>query len=185
MFDRSGFWSTAPDWRQTVYSTARLRLAAAVMPTVWRLSGFGSRTVLAELGVRHVLGPRDACDATDYALRLAPDSVLLICDPAACAALRDLGERPRLVVSELSDGFVGMDITGSAAPLVLQLANEYPFMDLTDRPDESARMTFAGLPVVVMRRHDGWRLHVERPWAAALWRWLMRHVQYVEEDGQT
>ncbi|MBU3672161.1 MAG: hypothetical protein FGM43_06380 [Sinobacteraceae bacterium] len=185
MFDRSGFWSTAPDWRQTVHFTARLQLAAAVLPAVWRLSGSASRSVLAELGVRHALGPRDACDAANYALRLAPDSVLLICHPAAHAVLHELGEHPQLVVSELSDGFVGMDITGSAAPLLLQLANEYPFMDLTDRPEESARMTFAGLPVVVMRRHDGWRLHVERPWAAALWRWLMQHVQHVEEGGRT
>jgi len=30
----------------------------------------------------------------------------------------------------------------------------------------------AGQRVIVSRREAGWRLHVERPMAAMLWRWL-------------
>jgi hypothetical protein len=38
-------------------------------------------------------------------------------------------------------------------------------------------MQFAGFRLVVSRRAQGWRLHIERPWAAALWRWLQAHVE--------
>ena len=40
------------------------------------------------------------------------------------------------------------------------------------RPGESANLVFAGLRVAVVRRGDGYRLHVERPYATALWTWL-------------
>jgi len=183
MFDRSGFWSPPPDWRQATHAEERLQITAVVLHAAWRLSGSSRHVVLTEIGVRQILGPRDVCDAARYALRLTPDSVLLIGDAADSATLRQSSDRPERVMSELSAGFIGIDITGAAAPSLMQLASEYPFMDKTYRPEESARMGFAGLPVVMMRRSGGWRLHIERPWAAALWRWLVEHGKQVGKDG--
>jgi hypothetical protein len=55
--------------------------------------------------------------------------------------------------------------------------SEYPFDDTTIYPHESASMQFAGLRVIVSHRERGWRLHAERPWAPALWRWLQAHIE--------
>jgi hypothetical protein len=35
-------------------------------------------------------------------------------------------------------------------------------------------MLFAGQRVILARLPQGWRLHVERPHAAAIWQWLQR-----------
>ena len=37
----------------------------------------------------------------------------------------------------------------------------------------------AGLRVAVARHSTGWRLHIERPWAPALWRWLEAGVNTI------
>jgi hypothetical protein len=55
--------------------------------------------------------------------------------------------------------------------------NEYPLSHNTILPHESAVMQFAGFRLALARRPDGWRLHIERPWAPALWRWLQAHVE--------
>lgn len=182
-FDRSAFWSAPPDWRQARLESDRVQLAAVALPAVWRLSGAGTQSLLTELGIQHVVGPREPCDAANYALRIAPRSVLLVCQATKAATLDHLGDRDAVVLSELSDGYLGIDVAGRDALLLLQLASEYSFTDATDRPSESARMLFADLPVALMRRSDGWRLHVERPWGAALWRWLVEHVQCIEKGG--
>lgn len=185
MFDRSAFWSPPPDWRRARIGSDRLQLAAIGLPAVWRISGVGRQSLLAELAVHDVVGPRDSCDAENYALRIAPDSVLLVCEGPIAAVLKRHGDHEAVVTSDMSGGYLGIDLTGVAALSLLQLASEYPFTDALDRPDESARMNFAGLPVIMMRRTDGWRLHVERPWAAALWRWLVEHIECVEKGGRT
>ena len=183
MFDRSAFWSPTPDWQQARLAGRALQLSALVLPVVWRLSGPEIRPALDELGLGQIVGPRDRCDVASYALRLAPDSVLLVCDAAASARLREFGDHAGLILSELSGGFVGIDLTGEDASELLQLASEYPFTSAADHPRESARMAFAGLPVAVMRRGNGWRLHAERPWATALWRWLVEHANHNGKGG--
>jgi hypothetical protein len=40
------------------------------------------------------------------------------------------------------------------------------------RPSESANIVFGGLSLAVVCRPDGWRLHVERLHATALWTWF-------------
>jgi len=184
-FDRSAFWSAPPDWQQARVAGDRLQLAVVELPAVWRLSGAGTQSLLNELGIRHVVGPREPSDTANYALRIAPQSVLLVCEASVGATLDHLGDRDGVVRSELSDGYLGIEVAGRDAPMLMQLASEYPFTDTTDRPAESARMLFAGLQVALMRRGDGWRLHVERPWGAALWRWLVEHVECIGKGGLT
>ncbi|MCZ8132736.1 MAG: hypothetical protein O9284_15765 [Steroidobacteraceae bacterium] len=176
MFDRTAFWSPAPDWRHARLEGRGLSIAAVTPPALWRLSGTAVPSLLASLGVSRTIGPREACDDLPYALRLSPDSVLLACSAAAAARLQRGFTAPGLAQTELTDGIVCIDLAGPGAADLMALAGEQALGTAAARPQESARVLFAGLTVAVMLRSDGWRLHVERPWAPALWRWLAEHV---------
>lgn len=178
MFDRSAFWSPPPDWRQARLEGPGIRVTASAPPGVWRISGRGLPAALAHAGVARAVGPREACDAPVYALRIAPDSALLIGDAAHAPDDAD-----GTVCSVLGDGIICIDVTGPAAASLMSLGSEHPFDDPPGGPLESARMLFAGLPVAVMRRGDGWRLHAERPWAPALWHWLAGHIAHCGEGA--
>jgi heterotetrameric sarcosine oxidase gamma subunit len=173
MPDRSVFWSPVPGWSGALLQADGLQVSAREPACAWQLSG-DSAALLARIGVGCLLGPRDRADGERYALRLAPDSVLLIndsaLDPDAGAAAQGIA------ISELSDGIVCIDIEGPRAGELMALGSEYPFASPPGAAGESARLLFAGLRVAVVRRGHGWRLHVERPWAAALWHWLAAHA---------
>ena len=179
MFDRSAFWSPPPDWRHARLDGVDIRITASAPPAVWRISGPGVPAALAGVGVERAIGPREACDAPTYALRIAPDSVLLIGD----AATTGIDDAPDTVCSALADGIICVDIVGPAVSVLLSLGSEHRFDDPPGHRLESVRMLFAGLPVLVMRRGAGWRLHIERPWAPALWRWLAGHVEHCGEGA--
>lgn len=144
---------------------------------IWRLSG-NFAPLLDAQGAVPVLGPRQSYDGPCYALRLAPDSVLLVREAAAATALRPGWHQEGAALSELTDGIVCIDIDGARAAAIMALGSEYPFElpAAAGYPEESARLLFAGLRVAVLRRSGGWRLHVERPWASALWQWLSAHA---------
>jgi sarcosine oxidase gamma subunit len=175
MFDRSGFWSPVPGWIGAVLESEGFRIAAVAPAAIWRLSA-NVAPVLQRLGIDRTLGPRDACDAACYALRIAPDSVLAVCESEPTVALEPGWTADGAAQSEMNDGIVCIDIRGPRAAELMSLASEYPFTAAPGPQRESARMLFAGLRVAVMRRADGWRLHVERPWAPALWHWLAAHA---------
>jgi sarcosine oxidase gamma subunit len=179
MFDRSAFWSPPPDWRHARLDGPDLRITASAPPAVWRLSGRGVPAALARIGLARAVGPREACDPAVYALRVAPDSVLLVGD----AATTGVEDAPDTVCSALGDGIIIIDVVGPAAPALMSLGSEHRFDGPPGPPLESARMLFAGLPVLVMRRGEGWRLHIERPWAPALWRWLAGHTGHCGEGA--
>lgn len=75
-------------------------------------------------------------------------------------------------ISDLSAGMLYFDVSGSRAGAIMALGAEYDFSARIGLPLESSRLRFAGLRVAVCRRPEGWRLHIERPWAPALWHWL-------------
>jgi heterotetrameric sarcosine oxidase gamma subunit len=77
-----------------------------------------------------------------------------------------------VATTDISDGYLLFDVTGPAALDVMAMGAEYDFTSKRTLPAESAAMLFAGLKVSVARIAGGWRLHVERPYAAALWHWL-------------
>jgi len=178
MFDRSGFWSPPPDWRHARLEATDVAVAVAAPQPAWRLSGRGVPAMLQACGAGPAIGPREPVDAPCYALRIAPDSVLLVCD-AALSDTVSRGVHPEVFASEVGDGLVRIDITGPAAPVLLSLASEYPFTDPPGSPLESTRMLFASLRVMLARRSDGWRLHVELSWAPALWRWLAAQIDWM------
>ena len=169
MPDRSHFWSPVPGWSGAVLQSDGLRISALEPAAAWQLSGAVDHC-LARLGVSPACGPRDACTGERYALRLAPGSVLLIGDasPAIDAESNFVGA----LASDLTDGIIVIGVEGVRATQLLTRGSEYPFESTAEHVTESARMQFADFRVAVARRPRGWRLHVERPWATALWHWL-------------
>ncbi len=115
-----------------------------------------------------------SADAGDrYALRLAPDRLLFVSvDGAATDGVTFGWSEDGCAITDVSDGYVLLDITGSAAPELMRLGALHDFEAKSDTA--SAAMLFAGQRVILARIQQGWRLHVERPHAAAIWQWLQR-----------
>lgn len=168
MPDRGRFWSPAPDWSRAELRGEGLHIAAVPAAAMCLVSGD-----LAGFLDRHCDGlacggPRDICDPSRYALRLAPDRMLLVGGRPPGA----VGWSDGAALTDVSDGFVLIDVTGPAAREVMALGAAYDFDSDRALPAESATMIFAGLKLSVARTRSGWRLHVERSLAAALWHWL-------------
>jgi sarcosine oxidase gamma subunit len=94
---------------------------------------------------------------------LAPDRVLAEGDAPEGA-----------FVSEVTDGFVVLDVTGAAWSAVLSMAS-------TLAPEavgagRCAQTVFAGLALLIAGRDGGMRIFVERPLAAWLLDWLRQAV---------
>jgi len=173
MHDRAQFWSPLPDWVQVSLHARGIDIAVVDPGSIWLVSG-DIDAFAARRGAGETLGPRKPCSIGVYALRVAPDRILLVGgsnDIDASAA-----NAPGCVATDVSDGFLIFEIRGEAAAEVMAQGSEYPLSHNTMLPHESAMMQFAGLRVAVARRPDGWRLHIERPWAPALWQWLEAHI---------
>lgn len=169
MSERESFWSQPPDWESARLSTDGVAISVAPMARVLQLSG-RIDALLAGCGITSALGPRDVCDAKRYALRLAPASVLLV--SAESFDFPSGWVEEGAAISDLSAGMLCFDLRGSQADAIMALGTEYDFASRSELAFESTRLRFAGLRIAVCRRPDGWRLHVERPWAPALWSWL-------------
>jgi hypothetical protein len=175
MPDRGKFWSPVPDWSSANIRRLGLEIAAISTDTIWLVSGD-----LAKFLARHddgadCVGPRNMCGADRYALCLALDRLLFVCRGA-------VPETPGwsadgVAITDVSDGFLLFDVTGPAALDVMALGAEYDFTSEAALAGESAAMLFAGLKVSIARIAAGWRLHVERSYAAALWQWLEHATQ--------
>lgn len=159
MPDRGKFWSPPPDWSQV----------AVAAPTLWLVSGdldaFRRRHDVAD-----PLGPRDPCASGRYALRLAPDRLLIVSDVSEQTTFGWSSDG--YAVSDLTDGLILLDVSGPYSDAIMAQGSGYDFQTRDLRPAESTMMLFANLRLAVGRRPDGWRLHIERPLAPTLWRWL-------------
>ena len=165
MLDRGLFWSPVPDWSRAGIRHDGLSIAALAPQAAWLVSG-NLAAFLERRGVR--LG--DAGDR--YALRLALDRLLFVSVDGADTDGVTFGWSDGCAVTDVSDGFVLLDITGPAAPELMRLGALHDFETRSDTA--SAAMLFAGQRVILARIPQGWRLHVERPSAAAIWQWLQR-----------
>jgi len=173
MHDRAQFWSPTPDWSQVSLHAPAVDIAVVNTASMWLVSG-NAQQLLARYGAEEALGRRQVCGEESYALRVAPDRVLFVADAQALDAAAAVA--PGCAITDISDGMLTFEVRGADAAQLMAQGSEYPFDDSTSRPHESASMQFAGFRLIVSRRADGWRLHVERPWAPALWRWLQAHV---------
>jgi sarcosine oxidase gamma subunit len=173
MHDRGQFWSPVPDWSQVSLHAAGADISPVTVASICLVSG-DVKQFLAHHGIGEILGPRQLCTSDAYALRLAPDRVMFVGDASALETCS--GFTNGCAVTDVSDGIMIFGIHGERAADLIAQGSEYRFEDTTIFPHESASMQFAGLRLAVARRPGGWRLHIERPWAPALWRWLRAHV---------
>lgn len=176
MHDRAQFWSPVPDWSRVSLHAAGIDVAPVNAASMWLVSG-DAQQMLARYGAGEAFGPRMVCSDVSYALRIAPDRVLFVADAQALDASAAVAVASSCAITDISDGLLIFDIRGEAAAELMAQGSEYPFDDTTVLPLESASMQFAGFRLIVSRRMHGWRLHIERPWAPALWRWLQAHVE--------
>lgn len=181
MPDRGLFWSPVPDWSRADIQHPGLGITALSPQAAWLVSG-NLAGFLERRSALPCVGPRGVCETGPYALRLARDRLLFV--------RRDGGSESPLIepemfgwsddgiaVTDVSDGFMLFDVIGPTALDLMALGVNYEFAGKTGRPEESAIMVLAGLRVAVARVPSGWRLHVERPHATALWQWLQHAAQ--------
>jgi len=166
MLDRGLFWSPVPEWSRATIRHDGLSISAVAPQAAWLVSG----NLAAFLDRRDV---RFGDAGNRYALRVAPDRLLFVSIDAAVADDIAFGwSEDGCAVTDVSDAFVLLDITGPAASELLRLGALHAFETQPDTA--SAAMLFAGQRVILARIQQGWRLHVERPNAAAIWQWLQR-----------
>lgn len=164
MADRSAFWPEMPDWdNAAIHHPGVAVVPATPSPTQWLVSG----VLPMACGGVPVLGPRDVIATASYALRLAPDRALVVLVDGDAP-----GGPTGTVASEVTDGFLAFDVTGDGATALLAKGTGYDLGATERYPDESACLALGGLRVALARLETGWRLHVERAWAPALWHWL-------------
>ncbi|MFM7785154.1 MAG: hypothetical protein ACKPE6_11015 [Gammaproteobacteria bacterium] len=169
MSDRSAFWSAPPDWQEARIARPGLQIAVRGEPCTLVSGNTGAW--LAAQGIAPAIGPREDCPEGPYALRLAPDSVLVV---GMASAEEGWQAEQCVALSPCSDGWLVFEILGEDAAALMAEGSEYRFSASPGLPTESARLLFAGVVVAVARCRGGWRLHVERAWAPALWCWLAR-----------
>lgn len=170
MHNRGGFWTPVVDWPTARLSRSSVSVEAVRgLPQILLVSG-NTGAFLSRRGLTGSVGPRDLAQGAAYALTLAPDRVLVISNVEEPVDLgwTDAG----YAVSDMSDGIISIDVTGPGALALMQQGTSYDLAARDSRTGESANIVFAGLRVAVVRRAEGYRLHIERPFATALWTWL-------------
>jgi heterotetrameric sarcosine oxidase gamma subunit len=172
MPDRGKFWPPVPDWFAIGIRRSGLDIAVARAATIWLVSGDPAKFLAQHNDSADCIGPRGMIAGDRYALRLAPDRFLFVSDAAQKTPETTGWSNDSIALTDVSGGFLLFDITGAAAPDLMAMGAEYDFASKPSLPTESAAMLFAGLKVSIARIAGGWRLHVERPYAAALWHWL-------------
>ncbi|MEZ5923239.1 MAG: hypothetical protein R3D57_02530 [Hyphomicrobiaceae bacterium] len=181
MRDRGLFWTPVPDWAEAELDRSGLRVSVTRELRQLLLVSGEVGAFISRRGVSGVLGPRDLALGPAYALRLAPDRVL-------CAFPSehpvDLGWSEKgFAVADVTEGIIAFDVEGRDALALLQQGMSYDLTALDSRPAESCNIVLAGLRVAIVRRPEGWRLHVERPFATAVWTWLKSSIAHVTSSG--
>ncbi|HVJ40286.1 MAG TPA: hypothetical protein VM639_02265 [Dongiaceae bacterium] len=173
MFDRGRFWSPVPAWQQSSLERPDFRISAVRTAGPICLVSGNLGAFLTAQRLERCLGPRDICGAQRYALQLAPDRLLYVGDGASTGQPQlSFGWSEGIAVTDVSDGYLLFDVLGRSAVDIMRLGGAYDYDSLERAAEESAMTLFAGIKVALMRLETGWRLHVERPAATALWHWL-------------
>lgn len=173
MHNRAEFWTPVPDWQSARCDREDVRVTAVPdLKQILIISG-DAGAFLSRRGLTGGLGPRDVATGASYVLTLAPDRLLSASETSAPADLgwTDAG----YAATDMSDGIVAIDISGPRALDLVQQGTSYDFTPRERRVGESVNIVFAGLRVAIVGRAEGgYRLHVERPYATALWTWLVQ-----------
>lgn len=142
-------------------------------PVVTSMDGNGVAVRVADVGSQFLVSGVDLAPNTiegvgPYILWLAPERCLVVGEAAPAGKF----------VSDVSDGFVVIDISGPRTDEVLAMACPLDPASLT--PGHCAQSLFAGVKVIIYRHGDVLRLHVERPLAAWLLDWLRQAIRSFE-----
>ena len=137
------------------------------------IDGNGIAIRVAEVGSQFFVSgsdmpPNTIDGAEPYVVWLAPERCLVV------------GGAPPggKFVSDVSDGFVVIDISGPRTDEVLAMACPLDPASLTS--GRCAQSLFAGVKVILYRHGEALRLHVERPLAAWLLDWLRQAISSFE-----
>ncbi len=142
-------------------------------PAAGSIDGNGVAVRVADVGNQFLVSGRDmppnTIDGTQpYAVWLAPERSLMVGGAAP-------GET---FVSDVSDGFVVIDIAGPRTDELLAMACPLDPDSLV--PGRCAQSLFAGVKVILYRHGNALRLHVERPLAPWLLDWLRQAISSFE-----
>lgn len=110
------------------------------------------------------------------AIWVAPDKRLLISEAIdrntflydLTAALSDRFAAP----ADVTDGLAVLDFRGDRLSDLMAIACALDLDPRSFGPDASARTLVAGIPVILYRRGDGFRLHVDASMIGYFWTWL-------------
>jgi len=174
MHNRASFWSPVPDFSQATLHGDGITIVPVANASLWLISG-DLKKFLTHHNLHQIVGPRQCCDDARYGLRLAPDRMLFVSEGASADTFELLQDG--CAITDVSDGLLLFDINGENAAQLMAQAGSYSFTATQGSPEESAFIRFADFKLALSRRGKGWRLHIERPWAPALWHWLQAHVE--------
>ena len=113
------------------------------------------------------LAPNMLADRDPYSLWLAPDRTLVVCESTRTTPVGAF-------ISDVTDGFALLEIAGTRAGEVIAISTTLDPEAATLAPGRCAQTLFGGVKVVLYAYGDGFRLHVERQYAAFLLEWLSR-----------
>ncbi len=74
--------------------------------------------------------------------------------------------------ADMTDGLVVLDLRGDRLSDLMAMACALDLDPRSFGPDASARTLVAGIPVILYRRGDGFRLHVDASMVGYFWTWL-------------
>lgn len=167
MHDRGIFWAPAPDMAKA--EIERDDLSAVFVTGLHQTLISGELDVAMAAIAPHAyevgLGGDSKANAAVW-VRIARDRALLVSSqPLDIVA----GWRDGYVVTPCDDAWAVLDLSGLA---LYDVIAEAMSADI-DAGSRSAAVLFADIPVLLYRTSlSSIRLHVERPLAAYLWRWL-------------
>jgi sarcosine oxidase gamma subunit len=173
MLDLGPRWSPPPDWATARIARARLELRPLADLRQVLLSGDLAAALAALCPGARLKGPHDAEAGEAYAVRVAADRALLV-----AAALDDLApghsawHAAGFAATDLGAAMLVLALDGPEGPALFARGTGVELMAPPPAAGGSAALLVAGVRALAYRHGEGLRLHVDRPLAPYLWRWL-------------
>jgi sarcosine oxidase subunit gamma len=141
---------------------------------------------LGAADVIHAVARTSGCTISDQPNRrtgtdptsiwVAPDKRLLVAETIdRNAFLHDLAAALSgrfAAAADVTDGLAVLDLRGDRLSDLMAMGCALDLDPRSFGPDASARTLVAGVPVILYRRYDGFRLHVDASLIGYLWTWL-------------
>jgi heterotetrameric sarcosine oxidase gamma subunit len=166
-------WSPPPDWATARITRRGLEVRPLADPRQVMLTGDLGAALAALCPAARLKGPHDPTPTEPYAIRIGADRALLV------AATLDHVEPGHsawhaagFAATDLGAAMLVLALEGPEAPALLARGTGVDLMASPPPSGGSAAMLIAGVRAIAYRHGEGLRLHVDRPQAPYLWRWL-------------